>query len=560
MKIALGSDHGGFGLKRLVMQILADRDIEIDDLGTDDTMSVDYPDYAQAVASRVSNGSADQGILVCTSGIGMSIAANRFPRVRAALCVNPEMAEMARVDNDANVLVLSGRFVGDDDAAEIVSRWLDNEYSGEDRHVRRIRKIGAAIRQMTTTDAIQEIDPEAEKMIRLETERQQETIDLIASENFASRAVREAQGSMLTNKYAEGYPGKRWYQGCKYVDAIEQLAIDRGKRLFGAEHVNVQPNSGSSANITAYMVALEPGETILAMSLDHGGHLTHGHSVNISGRMYNIVSYGVNPDTECLDYDAIAALAKEHRPKLVLAGASAYPRTLDFNRFREIADSVGAKLLVDMAHIAGLVAGDAHPSPVSVSDFVTTTTHKTLRGPRAGMILCKEAYAAEIDRMIFPGTQGGPFMHSIAGKAVCFQEALQPSFRDYVAQIVKNAKTLADVFMKADCRVVSGGTDNHLMLIDLTPMGITGKSAATALEKANIVVNKNAIPFDTKSPFVTSGIRIGTPSVTTRGMTEPEMVVIAEMILNVLKNPDDEKAITSTRDQVRELVEPFPIP
>ena len=490
----------------------------------------------------------------------MSIAANRFPGVRAALCLTPEMAYVARTHNDANVLVLAGSGTGESELQKILQTWFDNDFSNEPRHTRRIEKINHQIRALTDTIAISLVDPELEVAMRGEAGRQQDTLCLIASENHTSRAVREAQGSVLTNKYAEGYPGKRWYQGCAFVDVVEQLAIDRAKALFGAEHVNVQPNSGSPANITSYLTVLEPGDTILAMSLAHGGHLTHGHEVNISGTMYHFVSYGVSPDTERLDYDDIAALAREHRPKLIVAGASAYPRIFDFDRFREIADSVGALLLVDMAHIAGLIAGGAHPSPVQAADIVTTTTHKTLRGPRAGMILCRESLGADIDRKIFPGTQGGPFMHAIAGKAVCLHEALQPEFKSYAGQIVKNAKVMAEALIKGGCRIVSGGTDNHLMLVDLTEMNMTGKAAAMALEKAGIVANKNAIPFDKKSPFVTSGIRLGTPSVTTRGMKEFEVGSIADMILAVLRNLDDQDVISKTRDQVCELGSQFPVP
>jgi glycine hydroxymethyltransferase len=560
VKIALGADHGGYDLKETLLKMLNERGLNAEDLGCHDKTSVDYPDYAEAVADKVSSGAADEGILVCTSGIGMTIAANRFPGVRAALCMNADMATMARSHNDANVLVLAGASTGEADAQNILQAWLDNAFSGEARHARRVEKINHRIRAVTDTSDIGKIDPELELAMRGEADRQQDTLCLIASENHASRAVREAQGSVLTNKYAEGYPGKRWYQGCAFVDIVEQLAIDRARELFGAEHVNVQPNSGSSANISAYLTVLEPGDTILAMSLAHGGHLTHGHEVNVSGTLYRIVSYGVEPDTELLDMDNIAALAAEHRPKLIVAGASAYSRTFDFERFREIADSVGALLLVDMAHIAGLIAGGVHPSPVPYADIVTTTTHKTLRGPRAGMILCRESLGADIDRKIFPGTQGGPFMHAIAGKAVCLQEALQPEFKTYAEQIVKNAIVMAEALTRGGCRIVSGGTENHLMLVDLTDMNLTGKAAATALEKAGIVVNKNAIPFDKKSPFVTSGIRIGTPSITTRGMKESETETVAETILAVLRNLDDQDTISKTRAQVCELISQFPVP
>ena len=365
---------------------------------------------------------------------------------------------------------------------------------------------------------------------------------------------------MLTNKYAEGYPAKRWYNGCENVDTAESLAIERAKKLFGAEHANVQPHSGSGANMAVYYALLEPGDTIMAMSLADGGHLTHGHQMNFSGRFFNIVPYGVREEDEQIDYDALEALALEHKPKMLVAGASAYPRVIDFDRFRSIADKVGALMMVDMAHFAGLVATGQHPSPVPMSDVVTTTTHKTLRGPRGGLILCKEEHAAAIDKQVFPGIQGGPLMHVIAGKAVCFHEALQPSFKDYAAQVVKNAAALAADLEGRGLRIVSGGTDNHLMLVDLSPMDITGKDAAIALDKAGITVNKNAIPFDKKSPFLTSGIRIGTPAITSRGMGEAEMAVIGEMIHRVISNLDDASVQETVKAEVAALNRRFPRP
>ena len=409
-------------------------------------------------------------------------------------------------------------------------------------------------------DTLAKVDPELWQSIENENRRQRAHIELIASENYASRAVREAQGSVMTNKYAEGYPGKRYYNGCEFVDEVERLAIERAKQLFGAEHANVQPHSGSSANMAVYFAVLQPGDTMLAMSLAHGGHLTHGHKVNFSGRFFNVVPYGVNPETERIDYDAVERLAAEHKPKLLCAGASAYSRIIDFKRLRAIADSSGAYLMVDMAHIAGLVAAGFHPSPVPLADFVTTTTHKTLRGPRGGMILCKAAFATEIDRQVFPGIQGGPLMHVIAGKAVCFLEALQPSFKEYARQVVANAQTLAAELEKTGVRIVSGGTDNHLMLADLTPLDVTGKDAATALDHAAITVNKNSIPFDRRNPVVTSGIRLGTPAVTTRGMKEREMQQIAAWIGRIVTDPASEKLQQRIRDEVLALTEKFPVP
>ncbi|MFO7871120.1 MAG: serine hydroxymethyltransferase [Kiritimatiellia bacterium] len=390
--------------------------------------------------------------------------------------------------------------------------------------------------------------------------QEQTTINLIASENYVSAAVREAQGSVLTNKYAEGYPGSRWYNGCRYVDAVERTAVERAKELFGAEHVNVQPHCGSTANMAVYFAALKPGDTITAMSLAHGGHLTHGHELNFSGRLFNIVSYGVARKDGRIDYDRVDEIVKEHRPKLLVAGASAYPREIDFSRFRETADSVGAMLLVDMAHIAGLVAGKAHPSPIGAAEFVTATTHKTLRGPRGGLVFCGPENAPEIDRQIFPGLQGGPEMHTIAAKGVCFGEALQPAFGEYARNVVRNAGALAEKMMSAGYRLVSGGTDNHLMLVDLSSSGITGKKAADALEEAGIIANKNSIPYDTKPPAVTSGIRLGTAAVTTRGMKDTEMALIAGMIDEVLSSSGDGKVIAKTREKSRELARAFPTP
>jgi len=403
---------------------------------------------------------------------------------------------------------------------------------------------------------VKDTDLEIAEAIKSELKRQQNKIELIASENFVSIAVMAAMGSPLTNKYAEGYPGKRYYGGCEYVDVVESIAIERAKKLFGAEHANVQPHSGAQANMAVYFAVLNPGDTILGMNLSHGGHLTHGSPVNFSGKLYNIVSYGVDPETETINYDEVLRLAKEHRPKLILAGASAYPRVIDFKKFREIADEVGAYLMVDMAHIAGLVAAGLHPSPVEYADFVTTTTHKTLRGPRGGLILCKEKYAKLIDKTIFPGIQGGPLEHVIAAKAVALKEAMTEEFKNYQVQILKNAKALSTRLMEKGFRLVSGGTDNHLMLVDLRNKGITGKDAEKILDEHNITCNKNAIPFDTQSPMVTSGIRLGTPAVTTRGFKEEDMVEVADIIYDALTNSDTKENILS---RVRALCEKHPL-
>lgn len=402
-------------------------------------------------------------------------------------------------------------------------------------------------------------DPQMADAIVRDLERQQTRINLIASENYASRAVLEAQGSVLTNKYAEGYPGRRYYGGCEFVDVVEQLAIERAKALFGAEHANVQPHSGSQANFAAYFAVLQPGDKILAMNLAHGGHLTHGSPVNFSGQLFQVIPYGVDPKTETLDYDQVARLAREHRPKMVVAGATAYPRHFDFPRLREIADEVGAYLLVDMAHFSGLVAGRVHPDPVPYAHLVTSTTHKTLRGPRSGMILCKADLAKLVDRAVFPFAQGGPLMHVVAAKAVCFQEASTPAFREYAAQIVRNARTLAEELQRQGFHVTSGGTDNHLMLVDLRRQGLTGKLAEEALGEAHIVVNKNMVPFDPQKPTVTSGIRVGTPAVTTRGMREDEMRQIARWIAEVLAAPDDLRVRARVQGEVRALCDQFPI-
>ena len=406
---------------------------------------------------------------------------------------------------------------------------------------------------------LEAIDPDIARAIDHEVERQARTLELIASENFVSEAVLEALGSPLTNKYAEGLPGKRYYGGCEFVDVAETLAIDRAKKLFNAEHANVQAHSGAQANQAVYMTVLKPGDTVLGMSLAHGGHLTHGHPLNFSGKLYKIVSYGVRQDTETLDYDQLEQLAREHRPKMVIAGASAYPRLIDFERFAAIAKKSGAVLMVDMAHIAGLVAAGLHPSPFPHSDFVTTTTHKTLRGPRGGAVFCKAQYAKDLDKVVFPGIQGGPLMHVIAAKAVCFQEALQPEFREYQRQIVANASVLAQTLAGEGFRIVSGGTDNHLMLVDVFSKKVTGRQAEQNLERAAITVNKNAIPFDANPPMTASGIRVGTPAVTTRGMKEPEMRRIGHWIAEVLHNLENETVLKRVRSEVEAVAERFPL-
>src|SRR5438445_11551295 len=555
--MALGADHAGYELKESLKEHLEQRGLKILDFGTTSMVPADYPDFAQAVAHNVAEQKSDLGLLVCATGVGMSIAANKVPGVRAALVFDEKMAALARQHNNANVLCLGGKFVGAEQAKKIVDAFLDVHFEGG-RHARRVGKVERL--EAASALRLQSVDPDVADAIRFERQRQQENIELIASENFTSPAVLEAQGSVLTNKYAEGYPRKRWYGGWEEGDAAEQLAIDRAKKLFGAEHANVQPHCGSSANMAVYFAFLKPGDRMLTMDLSHGGHLTHGNKANFSGKFFEIVHYGVRKEDEQIDYDQLAKMARDHRPKMITVGASAYPRIIDFERMGRIAREVEAFLVADIAHIAGLVAAGLHPSPMSHADFVTTTTHKTLRGPRGGMILCKEKYAKEIDSLVFPGIQGGPLMHVIAAKAVCFQEALQPQFRAYQKQVVTNAKALAAGLSKNGYRIVSGGTDNHLMLVDLRHKEINGKEAQEVLDRAGITVNKNAIPFDTYPIFKPGGIRVGTPAVTTRGMREEEMLEIADLVAEALQNRDDNAALERIRGKVRELTRRFPLP
>jgi len=559
LTVAVGTDHGGFELKKELLCALAGKNVKVSDMGPYELdSSDDYPDFSNEAAKAVSLGEADCAILICRSGIGMTINANRYNYVRAALASDADTAKKSRSHNCSNVLVLAGDKLDAAGMMEIVDAWLATPYSDEERHTRRLEKI--EVKSYDDIAALRGADPEIAAMIDKEADRQRDGIELIASENFTSCAVRAAQGSVLTNKYAEGLPGKRYYNGCEFVDQVEALAIKRACELFGAEAANVQPHSGSQANMAVYFALVKPGDTVLAMSLDHGGHLTHGHPMNFSGMLYNIVPYGVDPKNEMIDYDEVQRLATECQPKMLLAGASAYPRTIDFPRLREIADSVGAYLFVDMAHIAGLVATGAHPSPIPYSDVVTTTTHKTLRGPRSGLILCKEEHIKKINSKVFPGLQGGPLEHVIAAKAICFKEAMSDDFKDYQKQVCVNAKVLAAELVKRGFRIVSGGTDNHLMLVDLRPKNVTGKVVANILDEALITVNKNMIPFDPESPFVTSGIRIGTPAVTTRGMKEAEMVKIAEFIEAAVEVIDDETALMALREEVKAFANKFPMP
>ncbi len=555
--IAIGADHGGYDLKEALKNHLQKRGVSVADFGAPSKESTDYPDFAQAVAHSVALHKAQFGLLICTTGVGMSITANKVPGVRAALVGDEQTATLARQHNNANVLCLAGKHTDPEEARKIIDAFLNARFEGG-RHERRVNKMEN--RLVPSELRLRAVDPPIAELIERERQRQQDNVELIASENFTSPAVMEAQGSVLTNKYAEGYPRKRWYGGCENVDVVEQLAIERSLELFGAEHANVQPHSGSGANMAVYFAFLKPGDKMLTMDLTHGGHLTHGNKANFSGKFFEIVHYGVRKEDERIDYDQLAKAAREHRPKMITVGASAYPRIIDFERMGEIAQQVGAYLLADIAHIAGLVAAGLHPSPIEHADFVTTTTHKTLRGPRGGLILCKAKYAKEIDSQAFPGIQGGPLMHVIAAKAVCLQEALQPAFRAYQEQIIRNARALAEGMKRNGFRLVSGGTDNHLMLVDVGARGFTGKDCQAVLDEGGITVNKNTIPFETRSPFQASGIRLGTPAVTTRGMKEPEMAAIADMISEILLDIKNLETLAKVRQRVRELTVRFPLP
>lgn len=555
--IALGSDHAGVDLKNIIIEILTGMGHTVTDMGTYTKASCDYADYANRVARGVSDGTYERGILVCRSGIGISMAANRWPGVRAALCRTAPAAMLSRQHNNANILCLGSAYINGENAPDILDVWLYTEFEGGRHIIRTIKASGSPLASS---------DPALADLIQLEYRRQRNNIELIASENFTSLAVQEAQGSLLTNKYAEGYPSKRWYGGCEEVDKVEQLAIDRLKQLFGADHANVQPHSGSQANMAVYFSVLKPGDTILTMDLAHGGHLTHGHKANFSGKLYNVVHYGVAEGNEIIDYDHLEQVAMELKPQMITAGASAYSRQIDFERMGKIAKACGAYLFVDMAHIAGLVAAGVHPTPVPYADFVTSTTHKSLRGPRGGIVLCKEEYAKKLDATVFPGMQGGPLMHVIAAKAACFGEALLPSFKEYQAQVIKNAQAMSAKLESLGFRIVSGGTDNHLFMVDLRPKGLNGAEAQVALDHVGITVNKNAIPFDTGSPMKPSGIRIGTPAITTRGMKEKEAAQVADFIARALAlhvasrvrpNPEAEEKL---RQEITAFNKAFPLP
>jgi RpiB/LacA/LacB family sugar-phosphate isomerase len=558
-RFAIGSDHGGLDIKNAIVEHLKAAGHTVTDFGTNNKDSVDYPDFAEPVCEQVLDGHADAGILVCTTGIGMSISANRHPGIQAALVHDAATARISRDHNNANVVCLAGATTKPDVAVAIVDAFISTPFSAGERHSRRVAKMNHLCN--VAADIVRPVDPAVADVIVAEENRQQSNIELIASENFTSRAVMAAQGSCLTNKYAEGYPGRRWYGGCEEVDKVETLAIDRLKEVYGAKFANVQPHSGSQANTAVYFSVLKPGDKILTMNLAHGGHLTHGNKANFSGKFYEVVHYGVSETDERIDYDGLQKMAEECQPKMITAGASAYPRIIDFQRMSQIAKSVGAYLFVDMAHIAGLVAGGVHPSPMECADFVTSTTHKSLRGPRGGIIMTNnEELAKKIDSNVFPGVQGGPLMHVIAAKAVCFLEALKPEFKTYQQQVVKNAQALAAELANLGYRIVSGGTDNHLMLVDLRPRGLNGKVASETLDHAGITVNKNGIPFDTEKITLGGGVRIGTPAVTTRGMKEAEMKLVAGFIHQALENRESADALAKIRAEVVELNKKFPLP
>ena len=558
MKIAIGADHGGFELKQAIMASCPEATFT--DVGTGSAESCDYPDFADAVAEAVSGGVADFGVLVCTTGMGMSMASNRFQNVRAALCRDEEDARIARAHNGANVLCLGQKRTDAATAAAILKAFVATPVDEAERHARRRAKLERA-RRVSDFSGLAKDDPEIYAAIKAQVTQEDTEINLIASENTSSRAVRLAAGSVLMNKYAEGYPGRRWYSGCLPVDAAEELARKRACELFGAEHANVQPHCGSSANMAVYFATIKPGDTILSLSLDQGGHLSHGSPVNFSGKLYDIVPYTVDRQTERIDYDALEKQALEVKPKILLSGASAYPRALDFRRIREICDKAGCIMMVDMAHIAGLVAGGAHESPVPYADFVTSTTHKTLRGPRGGLVLCKEKWAKAIDSAVFPGMQGGPLENIVAAKAVCFREWMRPGMKEYAAQVVKNCKAMCQAVQDRGWRIVSGGTDNHLFLVDVKgTKGITGKDAAAALDNAGIVVNKNTIPYDTESPFKCSGIRVGTASITTRGMKEAEAALIGGWIADILEDISNAAVQAEVKAKAAVLTAKFLVP
>jgi glycine hydroxymethyltransferase len=561
-KVVIGADHAGFELKEKIKIFLQEKGFEVEDKGTFSQDRVDYPDFARPVAEDVSSGKADLGILVCGTGIGMSIVSNKFPKVRSALVYNEYTARMAKAHTNANILVFSGRVISPEYAKVLLSTFFETSFEGN-RHQERIEKINDIEKEILDSFAsyfreLRRFDPEVFDAIVKEFEKQETMINLIASENLTSLRVLLALFNPMNNKYAEGYPGKRYYGGCEFVDIVEELAKERIKKLFSAEYANVQPHSGTQANQAVYLVCLEPGDKILSMDLASGGHLSHGARVNFSGKLYKPVFYTVDSKTHLIDMDMVRDIAKKERPKIIVAGASSYPRAIDFKAFSDIAKEIGAFFLADIAHPAGLVAAGVYPSPVPYADFVTFTTHKTLRGPRGAVVLSRAEFSKKIDSAVFPGSQGGPFMHVIAAKAVCFKEAMQPEFKNYADQVVKNARVLAEEFAKRGYKVITGGTDSHIVLIDVSPKGVSGGDVERELYRAGIVLNKNVIPFDTRPPMNPSGIRIGTPSVTTRGMKEEEMKIIASLIDDAISSGFSEEVVLRVRNSVADLCRKFP--
>ncbi len=561
-KIVIGADHAGFELKEKIKVFLQEKGFEVEDKGTFSQDRVDYPDFARLVSEDISGGKADLGILVCGTGIGMSIVSNKFPRVRSALVYNEYTARMAKAHTNANILVFSGRVISPEYAKILLSTFFETSFEGN-RHQERIEKINDIEKEIfeSFTSYFRELrkfDPEVFDAIVNEFKKQENMINLIASENLASLRVLLTLFNPMNNKYAEGYPGKRYYGGCEFVDVVEELARERVKKLFSAEYANVQPHSGTQANQAVYLACLEPGDKILSMDLASGGHLSHGARVNFSGKLYKPVFYTVDNKNHLIDMDMVRDIAKKERPKIIVAGASSYPRVIDFKAFSDIAKEVGAFLLADIAHPAGLVCAGVYPSPVPYADFVTFTTHKTLRGPRGAVVLSRAEFSKKIDSAVFPGSQGGPFMHVIAAKAVCFKEAMQPEFKNYAEQVVKNARVLAEEFAKRGYKVITGGTDSHIVLIDVSPKGVSGGDVERELYRAGIVLNKNVIPFDPRPPMNPSGIRIGTPSVTTRGMKEEEMRIIASLIDDAISSGFSEEVILRVRNSVADLCRKFP--
>lgn len=562
-RVVIGSDHAGFELKEKVKKYFDEIGVICEDKGVFSTNSADYPDIASAVAKEISLRKADFGVLICGTGIGMSIVANKFPGVRAALIFNEYTARMSRMHNDANLLAFSGRIFDFEYVKELLKTFMESSFSSDSRHRKRVEKIADIEREILESafpyfSSLRKFDPEVFSAIVGEIKKQEYTINLIASENMISLRSLIALFNPMNNKYAEGYPGKRYYGGCEFVDRVEEIARERVKRLFSAEHANVQPHSGTQANQAVYLAFCEAGDKILGFDLSSGGHLSHGVKVNFSGKIYKSVSYTVSKKTHLIDMNEVREIALRERPKIIIAGASSYPRAIDFRAFSEIAKEVGAYFLADIAHPAGLAAAGVFPNPTPFADFVTFTTHKTLRGPRGAVILSKSEHAKKIDSAVFPGSQGGPFMHVIASKAVAFKEAMEDDFKDYCKQVIRNARAMADEFLKLGYNVITGGTDSHIVLVDVTPKGVSGAEVESALYNSGIVLNKNVIPFDQRPPMNPSGIRVGTAAITTRGMKEEEARKIVQLINKVIASKFDSNVINSVKNEVKELTSSYP--